>query len=329
MKKTLLSFSIAILGIASVTTAQIDSLGYQSGVDSSTVFKDDSLTNNLLPDSSLVDQSNISDSLLGNSNVNTFDSTGGNQSNINDSLLGDANVNIFDSTGGNQSNINDSLLGDANVNIFDSTGSNQSNINDSLFVNIDSVDSALVLNPQLYIDSLGLMIIWEKVTNALTYCIQIGEDSSFQNLLVSDCGLQNQDYELHWATSSNTDSAQHRSASVNQYFYRVGATDANNITNWSAARTFTSAAQQTITGVKSHELATALSVYPNPTAEVLYVSATSAASVNLFDVQGNTVLVADGEHAAKGIDVSNVKTGVYILQVSQGTTVTTFKINKQ
>ncbi len=65
-------------------------------------------------------------------------------------------------------------------------------------------------------------------------------------------------------------------------------------------------------------------VYPNPVEDVLMVKGANISSVTIFDALGLQVLKTDGK-AAEGINVSGLKSGMYMVNVTsnKGTTTTT------
>ena len=84
-----------------------------------------------------------------------------------------------------------------------------------------------------------------------------------------------------------------------------------------------------ITGFTSYQLATeiasfqnAISVYPNPASDLLYIKSDTDATINniaLFDISGRQVLNAQFDDIPQNvhtIDVKNLNKGLYILTVS-------------
>ncbi len=73
-------------------------------------------------------------------------------------------------------------------------------------------------------------------------------------------------------------------------------------------------------------MATSIHVYPNPTANRVYIQAENITKAELFDLMGRKVMETNQDQ----IDLSNISSGSYILQVTtQNNTTETFKIIKQ
>ncbi len=86
-----------------------------------------------------------------------------------------------------------------------------------------------------------------------------------------------------------------------------------------------SAAGATLTIKDLSPAASNIFVYPNPTANRIYIQADSIKKVVLFDLMGRKVLETNQDQ----IDISNMSSGSYILQVTtQNNTTESFKIIK-
>ena len=87
-----------------------------------------------------------------------------------------------------------------------------------------------------------------------------------------------------------------------------------------------SAAGATLTIEDLSPAASGIYVYPNPTANRVYIQADNLIKAVLFDLMGRKVLETNQDQ----IDISNMSSGSYILQVTtQNNTTETFKIIKQ
>ena len=87
-----------------------------------------------------------------------------------------------------------------------------------------------------------------------------------------------------------------------------------------------SAAGATLTIEDLSPAASRIYVYPNPTANRIYIHAESITKAELFDLMGRKVMETNQDQ----IDLSNISIGSYILQVTtQNNTTETFKIIKQ
>ena len=87
-----------------------------------------------------------------------------------------------------------------------------------------------------------------------------------------------------------------------------------------------SAAGATLTIEDLSPAASSIYVYPNPTANRIYIQAENISKAELFDLMGRKVKATNQDQ----IDLSNISSGSYILQVTtQNNTTETFKIIKQ
>lgn len=87
-----------------------------------------------------------------------------------------------------------------------------------------------------------------------------------------------------------------------------------------------SAAGATLTIEDLSSAASGIYVYPNPTANRIYIQADNVTKAEVFDLMGRRVYITNQDQ----IDLSNISSGSYILQVTtQNNTTETFKIIKQ
>jgi len=87
-----------------------------------------------------------------------------------------------------------------------------------------------------------------------------------------------------------------------------------------------SAAGSTLTIEDLSPAASSIYVYPNPTANRVYIQAKDITKAELFDLMGRRVHSTNQDQ----IDLSNISSGSYILQVTtQNNTTQTFKVIKQ
>jgi hypothetical protein len=87
-----------------------------------------------------------------------------------------------------------------------------------------------------------------------------------------------------------------------------------------------SAAGATLTIKDLSPATSSIYVYPNPTANRVYIQAENVTKAELFDLMGRRVKATNQDQ----IDLSNINSGSYILQVTtQNNTTETFKIIKQ
>ena len=86
------------------------------------------------------------------------------------------------------------------------------------------------------------------------------------------------------------------------------------------------------TGV-SKVLTSKLAVYPNPSSDQIYVRTKEGnrienADVSIYSMDGKMIYSESNYHTEKGIDISKLNTGMYILSINDGISVYTQKINK-
>jgi hypothetical protein len=184
----------------------------------------------------------------------------------------------------------------------------------------------------------GLNISWHSDSTNYSYCVQVATDVAFTNIITNVSNLYTNSHEVDSLRNDSTNTnlfylidCQLRpvSTEIATYYWRVGATDVNSNTTWSAKRVKTVNKTTIINGLESKFASSTVSVYPNPSSDVLYVTGSDAASVELLDVNGVSVLSANGNAAAKGLNVANVAAGIYVLKVNQGSEIKTFRIIKQ
>jgi hypothetical protein len=98
----------------------------------------------------------------------------------------------------------------------------------------------------------------------------------------------------------------------------------NDAVSFKAVTASAAGATLTIEGISP--AASSIYVYPNPTANRVYIQAENITKAELFDLMGRKVKATNQDQ----IDLSNISSGSYILQVTtQNNTTETFKIIKQ
>lgn len=89
------------------------------------------------------------------------------------------------------------------------------------------------------------------------------------------------------------------------------------------------AAISTIADTNSNEILTTVSLYPNPTKDVLNIETNSATKLNYSVINYLGQVVKTGSIENKSINVSNLNTGIYILEVNDGQKSVTKKFIKE
>ena len=74
---------------------------------------------------------------------------------------------------------------------------------------------------------------------------------------------------------------------------------------------------------------TAINLYPNPVADVLYVSAPTASEVALLDMSGKVIAVRSLNGQEVSFDMSSLAGGVYMVRITNADQVTIQKVVKQ
>ncbi|HXU25837.1 MAG TPA: T9SS type A sorting domain-containing protein [Bacteroidia bacterium] len=83
------------------------------------------------------------------------------------------------------------------------------------------------------------------------------------------------------------------------------------------------------TGIKTLTNSADLAIYPNPTTGLLNVTTTAAtATIEIFNVIGQSVMTKSLTNGANTIDISNLSNGVYSIQIKQNNTLTVGKVIK-
>jgi len=59
-----------------------------------------------------------------------------------------------------------------------------------------------------------------------------------------------------------------------------------------------------------------LSLYPNPASDVFFINTTENATVTLYDISGR--LVKTQNYTVSGINISDLKTGIYVAEITIG-----------
>jgi len=148
-------------------------------------------------------------------------------------------------------------------------------------------------------------------TGTLTFSYLDGE---LNGITEADLVLELQADDDSWTSYTGT---------VNEINNTVGYTF-NDAVSFKAVTA--SAAGATLTIESISPAASSIYVYPNPTANRVYIQAENITKAELFDLMGRRVRATNQDQ----IDLSNISSGSYILQVTtQNNTTETFKIIKQ
>ncbi len=80
---------------------------------------------------------------------------------------------------------------------------------------------------------------------------------------------------------------------------------------------------------ETDEISNSISVYPNPATNVIYLSGIEQeCDVEIYNIQGTALQYVHLENGNEGIDVSSLKSGIYLLEVSYNNTTKTMRFLK-
>ena len=118
------------------------------------------------------------------------------------------------------------------------------------------------------------------------------------------------------------------------YFWKIVAKNAGGEAVGSSTWSFTTEADPAAASIKDNELASQVSIYPTSTKNNFTInnkSNTALTSVSLFDVNGRVVLTQSLENliGEKSINVSNLSTGMYFVQLNTANATVTKKLIKK
>ena len=160
-------------------------------------------------------------------------------------------------------------------------------------------------------------IEWQPIEGATNYFLQISKDENFNDLVISQDALANNNYEF--------------TGEYNQtYYWRVKVKINSYESDWSVVWNFTMQAQSVIE-IKD---ASAINVFPNPTSEIINIKFNSSKilpqSITIIDIFGNKVIDINNleNRNAIRLELSNLVSGSYILQINDGSNIyfTSFKL---
>ena len=162
------------------------------------------------------------------------------------------------------------------------------------------------VNNSTGVDYNSVTLDWNLVYGASKYIYEISPDSTFTTGVTTDSLNFTEKSFIGLATNT-------------QYFWRIKASDGAVESNWSEVWNF-----RTMFPVGISELENQfIKIYPNPASEQLTMS-TSLRGTKLsfqffiYDLSGKEIYKAELKESMQTIDISDIKSGVYVLQVISG-----------
>jgi photosystem II stability/assembly factor-like uncharacterized protein len=168
---------------------------------------------------------------------------------------------------------------------------------------------------------LSPLLEWTALTGILEYEVNLASDAAFTDILVeSIIPATESSFIVPIVLEKNTN-----------YFWRVKAVNGLDSSNWSSVWSFVTIPP---VGIDEPGLAGALNIYPNPVNNNLYIQLTEKKGMNISlsitDLLGKTVLNQEfglaNLNETKAIEVSNLRDGIYMLRISDGSNTYTRKI---
>ena len=143
---------------------------------------------------------------------------------------------------------------------------------------------------------------WQSVNCAQNYTIQIGSDSSFDNILIEESNLIEENYIVTNLEKYTT------------YYWKIGQMDSEGILHWSDRQTF----KTDIENENNHW------IFPNPANDVINVwfenELTATATLRIFNSLGQLMDIRETTDNTKQLqlDVRYLDRGMYFLQFDDG-----------
>ncbi len=129
-------------------------------------------------------------------------------------------------------------------------------------------------------------------------------------------------------TSSSLENIEKNKALVSVRFTMLStsanASDLKSVTAYLNGERVKATTETTVAGTNSLDV----NVYPNPANEIMYVESPEQVKVQLLDMQGRQVIEGKivNAYEKQAIDVQNVASGIYIMKISNNSSVTTKKV---
>jgi photosystem II stability/assembly factor-like uncharacterized protein len=168
---------------------------------------------------------------------------------------------------------------------------------------------------------LSPLLEWEALTGILEYEVNFASDANFTDMLAHDIIPATEDsYIVPIVLDKEA-----------RYYWRVKAINGLDSSDWSSVWSFVTLPP---VGIDEPGLAGQLNIYPNPVKDKLYIQLADKKSldisITITDLLGKTVFNKtfglETQYQTEAIDVSSLKEGIYMLRLSDGTSIYTRKI---
>ncbi|MDX2188359.1 MAG: T9SS type A sorting domain-containing protein, partial [Bacteroidota bacterium] len=155
-------------------------------------------------------------------------------------------------------------------------------------------------------------ITWPTIAGANTYCIRISTSSNFTTGVKTVCGLTGNSYVYDLSNPNGR-----TEAATETYYYQVlGVDEEGYYSQWSDAQTFVvDNASTNLPKSESKNLATSVSIYPNPATTELNVTAPANSTLVIYNYLGSVVLSKTLQTTETQLDISSLSNGVYVVKV--------------
>ncbi len=158
--------------------------------------------------------------------------------------------------------------------------------------------------------SLSSSLNWNSVNNATEYEYQYSTDNTFSTFTAGITANTEILIDLDYST---------------EYFWRVQATDGTNFSEWSEIWSFTTEDDVNIYNIKNEEIY----IYPNPASNYLYIFVNDNFidnEITITDISGKTVYNSYLKNNKTQIDVNNLESGIYFVNIKTKTNIISRKI---
>ena len=148
---------------------------------------------------------------------------------------------------------------------------------------------------------------WNTSANATSYILQVSTSNAFSSCVVNQTGIS--------GTASQVTGLDYNT----QYFWRVQAVNATDISEWSEVWQFTT---EDATSVQENNEQLTVNISPNPANDIINVAFNnpiSYSNIAIYNIYGQKVLVSQIFGNDLQVDVSHLSAGVYFIRIGSRT----------
>ena len=148
---------------------------------------------------------------------------------------------------------------------------------------------------------------WNTSANATSYILQVSTSNAFSSCVVNQTGISGTTFQVT-GLDYNT-----------QYFWRVQAVNATDISEWSEVWQFTT---EDATSVQENNEQLTVNIFPNPANDIINVAFNnpiSYSNIAIYNIYGQKVLVSQIFGNDLQVDVSHLSAGVYFIRIGSRT----------